>query len=74
MVIINVVREIVKLCMFIVLWGFPILLALHFGSNLYLWFLVVSIIATVGMFSHFEDLEKIDKFSEVNKDDNGTPE
>lgn len=62
-----ILREMAKLAMFILLWGFPLLLAYLFKSNDYLWFLIVSVIVTGMMFSHYEDLEKIDML--MYKDD-----
>lgn len=66
---IYLIREISKLCMFTILWAFPIVLARMFDSSSYLWFFALSIVSTIGMFSHYEDLEKIDAFkSKTNND------
>lgn len=57
-----IIREISKLCMFTILWAFPLLLARWSGNNNFLWFFALSFLATVGVFSHYEDLERIDGF------------
>ena len=59
------IREISKLCMFTILWAFPIALAHMFNSNYYLWFFILSLIVNVGMFSHYESLEKIDALKNI---------
>lgn len=59
------IREISKLCMFAILWAFPIVLAQMFRSNHYLWFFILSFIVNVGMFSHYESLEKIDALKNI---------
>lgn len=55
----NVVREFVKLSMFTVLWALPVIVAKLFDSPWYLWLFVGSFFATLGIFTHYEDLEKI---------------
>ena len=59
----RVVRELSKLIMFTVIWAMPLITAKMFGSNYYLWLLVVSFICTIMLFTHFEDIEE----SEVTK-------
>lgn len=59
--IIRVIREVSKCIMFTILWTFPLLLTRWNGNNNFLWFFALSLIVTVGVFSHYEDLEKIDK-------------
>ena len=61
-----IIREISKLCMFTLLWAFPLLLTRWNGNNNFLWFFVLSLIVTVGVFSHYEDLEKIDNCKSDN--------
>lgn len=61
-----IIREISKLCMFTILWAFPLLLTRWNGNNNFLWFFVLSLIVTVGVFSHYEDLEKIDNCKSDN--------
>ena len=53
-----IVREIVKLLMFTILWALPIILVKLLGSSYYLWFFALSLLGTVGLFSHYEDLER----------------
>lgn len=67
MTIISIFREVVKLAMFTFAWGFPLYLARIFDSRLYFWFFVLSFIITIMMFSHYEDLEKIDKINDLKK-------
>lgn len=67
---IHIVREISKLCMFTILWTFPVLLARWTGNNNFLWFFILSVIVTVGVFSHYEDLEQIDNFNSNNNEPN----
>lgn len=59
---IHIIREISKLCMFVVLWGFPLVLSRWNEDNRFLWFFALSFIATVGVFGHYEDLERIDGY------------
>ena len=59
------IREISKLCMFTILWAFPIVLAYMFRSNYYLWFFLLSLIVNVGVFSHYESLEKVDALKNI---------
>lgn len=61
-----IIREISKLCMFTLLWAFPLLLTRWNGNNNFLWFFALSLIVTVGVFSHYEDLEKIDNCKSDN--------
>lgn len=57
-----IIREISKLCMFTILWTFPLLLAYWNEDNDFLWFFALSLVATVGMFSHYEDLERFSNY------------
>ena len=64
----TIVREIAKTILLTFMWALPVYVAKLFGSQGYLWLWVLSLFATIGIFQHYEDLEKIDKFS----DDAGT--
>lgn len=64
----RIIREVSKLCMFIVLWLFPALLSRWNGDNNFLWFYVLSFVVTVGVFGHYENLEEIDN-AENEEDD-----
>lgn len=55
-----ITRELIKLIMFGVSWGFPIYLSRQFGSSKFLWFFVISMLLTIAIFSHYEDLKKND--------------
>lgn len=66
MIRITIVREISKLCMFTILWAFPLLLTYWSGNNNFLWFFILSFIVTVGVFSHYEDLERTDKLNRIS--------
>ena len=68
---IHIIREISKLCMFTILWAFPLMLTRWTGNYCFLWFFALSLIVTAGVFSHYEDLEKIDNF---NSDNDGQDE
>lgn len=57
----SIIREISKLCMFVVAWALPLLLARWNENNLFLWLFVLSLIITVGIFSHYEILEELDR-------------
>lgn len=70
MVLVRIFRELSKLVMFTLIFGFPLYLARTTSNYGYLWFLILSFILLVGMFSHYEDLEKIDRFTELAKDNN----
>ena len=65
----QIIRELSKLCMFIVLWAFPMLLAHWNGNNHFLWFFILSVISTIGVFSHYEDLSRIDKLKDNEEED-----
>lgn len=67
---IHIIREISKLCMFTILWAFPVLLSRWNGNSHYLWFFALSVVATVGVFSHYENLEKIDNLNSDNDEPN----
>ena len=56
--------------MFLILWGFPLVLVRWTGDNGFLWFFIVSLIVSVGVFSHYEDLEKIDNRNSDNYEPN----
>ena len=68
MTTIRIFRELSKLVMFTLILGFPVYLARVTGNYGYLWLLVFSLILLVGMFSHYEDLEKIDRLTELTKE------
>lgn len=65
---IHIVREITKLCMLILFWVFPIWLASWNRNNLFLFFFILSALATVGVFSHYEELERTGN-SQINNDE-----
>ena len=58
---IKIVREIVKFALTIVGWGFPIILAYINYNMRFLWFFVLSVFLTTGLWNHYENLERIDK-------------
>lgn len=63
-------REVSKLVLFTLLWGFPIFLAHINKDNHFLWFFIVSAFFTFVMFSHYESLEKIDsRHSHIDSQD-----
>lgn len=66
-IIVEVVREISKLVMFAILWGFPFWLSKDTGNYDYLWFLMLSVLFTMAMFTHYEDLERVDKLSSIKQ-------
>lgn len=65
----NLIREISKLCMFAILWACPVILAYMFSRPAFLWLFILSIIGTIGVFSHYEDLEKIDLNGNTDEDE-----
>lgn len=67
MILIGIFRELSKLVMFTAIWGLPLYLSRVTGSYSYLWLFILSVIFTIGMFSHYEDLEKIDRINELKK-------
>lgn len=69
-VIVEIVREISKLAMFAMLWGFPMWLSKDTGNYSYLWLLIVSATFTMAMFTHYEDLERVDKLSKQKPESN----
>ena len=69
MVLSHIIRELSKLFMFIALWGLPCLLAKTFNSPAYLWFFVMSFIATMFMFAHYETIARIENLIEEDTDD-----
>ncbi len=66
----HLIREISKLCMFIVTWAFPILLSQWNENNKFLWLFVLSVIVTGGVFSHYEELEKTDNLKDESNETN----
>lgn len=56
--------------MFLIMWGFPLLLTRWTGNSNFLWFFILSLIVTVGVFSHYEDLEKTDNLKDDNDGSN----
>lgn len=64
----GLIREISKLCMFAILWACPVVLAHLFSNSAFLWLFILSIVGTIGVFSHYEDLEKIDLF-DIDEDE-----
>ena len=67
MILIGIFRELSKLIMFAAIWGLPLYLLKVTGSYSYLWFFVMSALFTIGMFSHYEELEKIDRINDLKK-------
>ena len=67
MILIGIFRELSKLVMFTAIWGLPLYLSRVTGSYGYLWLFILSVLFTIGMFSHYEDLEKIDRINELKK-------
>ena len=65
--IIRVSREITKLAMFIVIWGFPLYVSRIMEDSRYLWLLILSFILNIGLFDHYEDLERIDRVNDLKK-------
>ena len=65
--VIGIFREISKLVMFTAMWGFPLYLSRVTDSYGYLWFFFLSALFTIGMFSHYEELERIDKEDNKNE-------
>ena len=61
----HILRELNKFGMFVVLWGFPIFLSLELENTNFLWFFVVSLLGTVGVFNHYEDLARIETYGET---------
>ena len=59
--ILAIVHDVCKTIMFITIWALPFLLAYSFENPIYLWFFVVSFFVSVSIFSHYEDLTKIEK-------------
>ena len=64
---ITLIREISKLAMFVMLWAFPLWLSKDTGNYNYLWFLMLSVTFTMAMFTHYEDLERVDKLSDIKQ-------
>lgn len=69
-IIVAIVREISKLAMFAMLWAFPLWLSKDTGNYNYLWFLMLSVTFTMAMFTHYEDLERVDKLSDKQNEQN----
>lgn len=65
------IREISKLIMFIVTWTLPVLLSRWNENNHFLWLFILSLVVTVGIFQHYEELEKVSNFESV---EDGTDE
>lgn len=63
----RIVREICKVIMFVILWGLPVLLSWMNNDNKYLWLFCVSVLGTIWLFNHYEDLERIIEHSEINQ-------
>ena len=66
-VVIGVSREISKLVMFIIIWGFPLYISRIMEDSRYLWLLILSFILNIGLFDHYEDLERIDRVNDLKK-------
>lgn len=65
----GVIREFAKLIMFLALWTFPMYLARVTGHYEYLFFFIVSLLGTLMLFTHYEDLEKIDIYTQFTGDE-----
>lgn len=59
-------RELTKMVICVALWGFPFWFAYQTRSSGFLWLLVLSLFCMTGVFSHYEDLARIE-----NNKDNG---
>ena len=55
----EVFRELCKVIMFTQLWAMPLLTARLFDNQWYLLLFIVSLIGTVTLFSHYEDVTKV---------------
>lgn len=65
-----ITREVIKLIMFTIAWAIPILSAKMFENTHFLWLFILSAIITVAVFSHYEDLEKLEhSFYSIDEDD-----
>ena len=60
-------REIGKVCMFTLVWVFPIYLAQTNADSSYLWLFVISFILTFGIFGHYEDLRDTEDTDDERK-------
>lgn len=56
----NIFREISKLCVLVTLWVIPVLVSWMTQNYHYLWLFGLSLIATVGVLTHYEDIAKIE--------------
>ena len=66
-IIIAVVREVAKLAMFTLLWGFPMYLVRITGVYSFLWLLLASAFFTFVMFLHYEALEYMDNVTNIEQ-------
>ena len=66
--IIGICREISKIILFTLIWGFPFYMARVLESNYFLWFFILSFFVNIGMFEHYESLEKLDKADVIKSD------
>lgn len=69
MIYIKIIREISKLIIFIILWGFPLVLSRWNEDNSFLWFFALTVIVTAGVFSHYETLDKVDNINDTDGSD-----
>lgn len=56
-------REIAKVFMFTLLWGVPVYLFHVTGTGRFLFLFIVSVFETFSLFSHYEALERTDRFT-----------
>lgn len=54
----KVVREIVKLFMYVTIWAIPTATAFWFDKGAYLYLYIVSFIVTVGIFNHYSGTDE----------------
>lgn len=61
---IHIFRELIKFCLTAMLWGIPVLLSWMNQNNHFLWLFVLSLLVTVGVLTHYEDLARIEAMNE----------
>lgn len=62
-------REVAKTLMFTVIWLMPVAVADIFGKPKFLLLFIISFFVTLTVFNHYEDLEKFERISKVEKED-----
>lgn len=56
----ELVREAFKMVTVLSMWVFPVWLSVYNNNYTFMWFLLVSSVMTIGIYSHYERLNKID--------------